>query len=88
MSGDAGFTPTTIELPFTKAGALTLYRMAGNPRAHNLDEEQVRIEKIPLTVDVSSRTLTVNDASGADVRGLPPGSTFLYVFTGVDMPSA
>jgi hypothetical protein len=84
-----GFTPVTVELPITSAEKVTLYRLTGDPRAHNLDSEAVKIEKVdlpgPVAAAAGSETLAfqVNETTGADKRGLPPGSTFLYVFEGV-----
>ncbi len=87
MPGDDGFTPVTVGLPFTKAAKVRLHRMAGNPRAHNLDSEQVRIEEIPLLPKLVKPEFTINKATGADDRGLPPGAVFLYVFEGTDIPA-
>jgi hypothetical protein len=84
-----GFTPVTVELPITSAQKVTLHRLTGDPRAHNLDSEAVKIEKIdlsgPIAASAGSETLAfqVNETTGADKRGLPPGSTFFYVFEGV-----
>lgn len=80
FAGDAGFTPTTIDLPFARAGKLTLYRMAGEPRANNLlSPRNVRIEKLELG-EWNGGRLTLNAATGADERGLPPAATFMYLF--------
>ena len=84
-----GFTPVSLELPFTSAQKVTLHRLAGDPRAHNLDSEEVKIEKVDVAGAIKAapggETLVfpVDDTTGADKRGLPPGSTFLYVFEGV-----
>jgi len=81
--GDPGFTPVTVELPFDQAAKITLYRMAGDPRAHNLDAEQVKIETVEVPAAAYGRVFALNEKTGADARGLPPGATFLYVFEGV-----
>jgi hypothetical protein len=81
--GDPGFTPVTVELPFTNAAKITLHRMAGDPRAHNLDAESVKIETMEVPASAFNQTFTLNDKTGADARGLPPAATFLYVFEGV-----
>lgn len=84
-----GFTPVSLELPFSFAQKVTLHRLAGDPRAHNLDAEEVKIEKVAVAGAVQAapggETLVfpVDETTGADKRGLPPGSTFLYVFEGV-----
>jgi hypothetical protein len=71
-----GVTPVTVTLPFSSAKTVTLYRMAGNPRSHNLDDEQVRIETIKLTPRISNSQFSVEG-------GIPPGATLLYVFEGI-----
>ena len=81
--GDAGYTPVSVELPFTGARRVTCFRMTGNPRLTNLDSEQVRIETVAIAPDRVRAPFALSAATGADDRGLPPGSTFLYVFEGV-----
>jgi len=76
LPGDNGVTPVTVTLPFSSAKTVTLYRMAGNPRSHNLDDEQVRIETLQLTPEISNSQFTVEG-------GIPSGATLLYVFEGV-----
>ena len=82
-AGDDGFTPVTARLPFRSASSVTLHRMVGDPRTHNLDGESVRIERIALPANVAKTEFSVDATTGADARGLPPGATFLYVFEGV-----
>jgi hypothetical protein len=83
LAGDDGYTPVTVELPFARARSLTLHRMTGDPRSNNLlSAQNVKIERIELG-EVAQGHLVVNAASGADDRGLPPASTFVYVFEGV-----
>ena len=78
-----GYTPVTLELPFDTSQSVTLYRMSSLPITNNLLADNVKIEKIELpSAVVDHRRLTLNTASGADVRGLPPASSFLYVFEG------
>lgn len=87
QAGNDGHTPVTVELPFPSAGKVTLHRMAGDPRLHNIDSEEVTIEKVELPASVvQSGQFTVNVDSGGAEGGLPPGATFLYVFEGVEMP--
>jgi len=81
--GDDGFTPVTVELPFAKASRVTCHRMAGDPRLTNIDAEKVKIETVSVPAETVGATFTLNAKTGADDRGLPPGSTFLYVFEGV-----
>lgn len=78
-----GFTPVTVALPLRTAAKVTLFRMVGDPRSHNLDEETVLIERVELPASVAQPEFAVNGASGADARGLPPGATLLYVFEGI-----
>jgi hypothetical protein len=83
LAGDDGFTPVTIRLPIARARAVKLFRMAGNPRSHNIDAAQVKVEALDLPAAVAGPSFAVNERSGADARGLPPGATLLYVFEGV-----
>jgi hypothetical protein len=82
-AADDGFTPVTVALPFARASRVTCHRMTGNPRATNLDAEDVRIEKVALPAQAAAPLFTLSAQTGADDRGLPPGATFLYVFEGV-----
>jgi hypothetical protein len=84
-SGD-GFTQFQVNLPFTSAKKITLYRMTGELTDNNLREENVKIEEIPLGENVTDiSVLPINQKTGGDERGLPPGETFLYVFEGTDI---
>jgi len=81
-----GFTPFQVNLPFSKAEKITLYRMTGDITANNIREKNVSIEEIPLGEDVENISpLVIDERTGGDARGLPPGETFLYVFEGTDM---
>lgn len=86
VAGDDGFTPLTLRLPFALApgGTITLHRMVGDPRAHNLDAALIVPETIPLSPAAFAPEFTVDATRGADARGLPPGATFVYVFDGVE----
>jgi hypothetical protein len=83
VSGDDGYTPLKIELPFTEARTVTLYRVSGEPMANALISGDTSIEKMELTGLPAGRVFSIDAASGADERGLPPASAFLYVFDGV-----
>lgn len=89
VAGDDGFTPMTVDLPFARARSLTLYRMTGDPHANNLlSAQNVKIERIDLGEVTQGRRLVLSAASGADDRGLPPASTYVYVFEGVSSSTA
>ena len=89
VAGDEGFTPVELALPISSAEKITLHRFVGDPRSHNLDSEEVKIETVPVegnfkkASDAQFLIFPVNDTTGADKRGLPPASTLLYVFEGV-----
>jgi hypothetical protein len=83
FAGDQGYTPVTIDLPIKRAKGLKLFRMTGDPSMHNLDADNVKIEEISLDASLTKKVFKVNELAGADEKGLPPASTFLYVFTDV-----
>jgi len=80
---DADFTPVVVDLPLKSAISLTLYRMTGDATANNLKADNVQVEKLALGKRWTKSNLVVNQATGADPRGLPPSSVYLYVFDGV-----
>jgi hypothetical protein len=84
VAGDDGFTPVTIDLPIAAAKKLTLYRMSGSPKDNNLLSDNVRIVRSELPAEAAKCRFVVDASTGADVRGLPPASTYLYVFEGID----
>lgn len=79
-SGDDGYTPVTLSLPFASAGRITRYRLAGDPRQNNLDADNVKLEvdDVPSTTPCS--TFTLSKATGADDRGISPGAVYMYTF--------
>jgi len=80
---DAGFTPVVVDLPFKSATSLTLYRMTGEATANNLKADNVQVEPLTLGKRWAKSILVVNQTTGADPRGVPPSSVYLYVFDGV-----
>ncbi|MEO0963744.1 MAG: hypothetical protein AAFY08_01375 [Planctomycetota bacterium] len=86
---DDGFTEFEVQLPFSEAASVTLYRLTGEPTETNIFEENVTVEQIsidPSTLGTDGR-FRVDDSTGADPRGLPASETYLYVFEGVDLPA-
>ncbi|WP_372521478.1 hypothetical protein [Sulfuricaulis sp.] len=84
VGSDDGYTPVSVELPFSEARSVTLYRMTGAPDANNLLSDNVKIQKLDIPSSNLGRRFRLNAETGADERGLPPASTFLYVFDGVN----
>lgn len=85
VAGDAGFVPATVRLPFAKARKLTLYKVVSDPRIDDRFEEHAKIRSVELDPRRFDGALSVRADTGADDRGLPPCSMFVYVFEGVDM---
>ncbi len=81
--GDDGFIPVTVDLPFASARTITLHRMTGDHTAHNFDSKEVEVETVEIPAAAFRQSFEVNAATGADDRGLPPASSFIYVFTGI-----
>jgi hypothetical protein len=80
VAGDSGHTPVTLSLPFTSPSSITLYKMAGDPRANNLDAENVKVVSRAISVDAYSKEFAVGPATGGGPGGMPPGSVYLYIF--------
>ncbi len=74
-----GYTPVQLVLPFTNTAKITLYKLAGNLRATNLDGYSVSIVTQHISVAAFSNVFTVNEATGGAAHGMPPG-IFIYVF--------
>ncbi len=85
-SGD-GFTPFGLQLPFTKAAAITLHRLTGAPDDSNLDDERVKVESVRISANVlrTDGKFVINADTGGDPRGLPPAEAYLYVFEGTNI---
>lgn len=82
-----GFTPVTINLPFTqRPQAIYLHRLARrngtwtDPTLSNRDSLRVVIKTDTISPAAWNQSFVVNASTGADSRGLPPGNIFLYVF--------
>lgn len=82
-TGDAGYTPVTLELPFDHASSVSLFRLAGAAEASLPRGDDPRIELVKISSDRPLRRFPVDATTGADPRGLPPAATLLYVFDGV-----
>ena len=86
QAGDDGFTPVTLRLPFALspvAGVsptITRLALVANPRANNLDADNVKIESAVLPPSVFHPTFVLDDVRGVDARGLPPAGILLYRF--------
>ncbi len=85
IAGDDGVTPTTIRLPFQKAGKLTVHRLAGDPRTDDRFQENIKVETREVPLAGFDGTLTVGPDNGGVAGGLPPASILVYVFEGVDL---
>jgi hypothetical protein len=86
-AGDDGFTPMSVRLPFTLTtdSTITLHKLTGDTRSHNLDSNSVHLVTESLSTNLFSQSFVLNEETGADDRGLPPASTFLYVFDHVQV---
>jgi len=82
VSGDAGYTPVTVNLPFTLGsnGAITVYRMIGDPRSNNLDSASVVVEQASVPTNQFNQAFALNAARGAEDAGVGPGNVYVYVF--------
>ena len=85
VTGDDGYTPATLRLPFKSAKKITLHKLTGDPRVEDRFEEHTEIESVSIPTGAFDGSLTVNQDTGGDRRGLPPASVFCYVFEGTDI---
>lgn len=76
-----GAIPMTLGLPVVAARSVTLHTMSGEPRANNLDSEQVRVVSTTLPAAIAGREFPLDAAHGAP-QGLPPAGVLVYVFEG------
>jgi hypothetical protein len=79
----SGVIPVTLDLPFKKAGKITLHKLVGDPRDNNRTTMKLDIQTAeipPATLDSQTGTFSLNPTTGATQGGLPPGSILLYVF--------
>lgn len=84
ITGDDGFTPATIQLPFAQAKKITLHKLVGDPRVDDRFTENTKVETVNIPATGFRGVLPINEQTGADARGLPPASIFCYVFEGVN----
>jgi len=75
--------PLTLRLPIRSARSVTLHTLTGDPKANNLDAENIRLTSRELPAAVATPDFTLDAERGA-AQGLPPASVFCWVFTGCD----
>jgi len=84
IKGDDGYTPVTVNIPIKSAKKVTLYMLTGDPRSHNVFANNAKITSKIIESKGNLSKFIINAKTGTDDRGLPPGSTFCYVFEGVE----
>lgn len=84
---DDGYTPMTVNLPFalTTNSTITLHKLTGDTRSHNLDSNCVHIVSESISTNAFSQRFVLSEETGADDHGLPPASVFLYIFEKVEV---
>ena len=82
-----GATPVTLRLPIDGCAAVTRHALTApdgspaDPRANNIDAENVVINSLSLDPAVcAGGVLTIDAATGGVAGGLPAGTVYLYVF--------
>ncbi|MBN8524880.1 MAG: hypothetical protein J0M02_06075 [Planctomycetes bacterium] len=76
-----GPMPMTLALPLVAAKSVTLHAMTGDPRANNLDSEQVTVVTTSLPATTAGREFALDATRGAP-HGLPAAGVLVYVFEG------
>ncbi len=85
-----GHTPVTLHLPFDRVSKITRYRLESpdgspvDPRTNNRRNQNVVIGSQEIDPALFSRNFALNENTGAQAGGIPPGSISLYVFTPAD----
>ncbi|NRA38683.1 MAG: PKD domain-containing protein, partial [Planctomycetes bacterium] len=77
------YTNVHFDLPFSSAKSVTLHRMCGLARSHNIYKQEVNVDtisSIPFAKDFHLNKAT----TGMPRDGLPPNSIFCYVFSGIN----
>ena len=82
FQNDEGYSPVEINLPFNNVKSIELFKMDGDMRLNNFESENAKIEKMDIAIENFQPRFAVDDKTGADKMGLPPASTYLYVFKG------
>ncbi|MBI2569392.1 MAG: hypothetical protein HYV63_20450 [Candidatus Schekmanbacteria bacterium] len=81
-----GYTPVTLRLPFAAPARVTVHKLAqpdgraADPRSNNRAALNVDIVSQDLPVSAFSPVFVLDETRGADARGIPPGTAYLYVF--------
>ena len=88
-----GMIPVTLHLPFSQVEKITRYRLEQpngepvDPRANNRENLQVVIGSKEIDTALFSSDFVINESTGGEVGGIPPGSIQLFVFeTVADAP--
>ncbi len=79
--------PLTLRLPINAAKKVTLHTLTGDPKANNLDAENIRLASRELPATVAAKDFVLDAARGA-AQGLPPASAFCWVFEGCTFAAA
>ena len=81
-----GMTPVTLRLPFSSVQRITRYRLEGpngspvDPRANNRESLQVVIGSKGIDTGYFSPDFVIDENTGGESGGVPPGSIQLFVF--------
>ena len=90
---EEGMTPVTLHLPFSSVQRMVRYRLEQpdgspvDPRANNRDSLQVAIRSEEINTAYFSPDLVINENTGGEPGGVPPGSIQLFVFETADASS-
>jgi hypothetical protein len=84
-----GRMPVTLHLPINRAGRIVRYRLERpdgtpvDPRANNRGDLQVVIGSLEIDNAAFSPDFVLDETTGAETGGIPPGSINLYVFSDI-----
>ena len=81
-----GYMPVTIHLPFSQVSSITRYRLEApdgspvDPRLNNRSDLQVVIGSRTVDPALFSADFVIDETTGGEAEGVPPGSINLFVF--------
>lgn len=75
-----GYTPVTLNLPFESVSKIKVHRMIGQYDETNILADNVKMEELEIPASGFNKRFVLNDATGAEVKGVSPCGIYMYEF--------